>query len=118
MEQHSPDYRTVAVFWALVDAELARGLLEADGIPVALQDAGAAALLPGTAGVSVRLLVPAADLPRAREILADTGGAGAVTDPEAGGEPGDQPSGWALTWLTVVGAALGIAALAAAALLL
>jgi hypothetical protein len=66
--QHSPDYRTVAAFGNVAEAELARGLLESDGIPAALLDGIDAALLPG-AGRSVRVLVPADDLDRARGLL-------------------------------------------------
>lgn len=72
-EQHSPEYRTVAVFGSLADAELVRGMLEADGIAAAVLDGIDAALLPG-AGQAVRVLVPASDLCRAREILASPGG--------------------------------------------
>ncbi|HET7904607.1 MAG TPA: DUF2007 domain-containing protein, partial [Candidatus Eisenbacteria bacterium] len=68
LEHHSPEYRTVAAFGSLADAELARGLLESDGIPAALLDGLDAALLPG-AGRSVRVLVPAGDLDRARGLL-------------------------------------------------
>jgi hypothetical protein len=72
-EQHSPEYRTVAVFGSLADAELVRGMLEADGIAAAVLDGIDAALLPGT-GQAVRVLVPASDLCRARDILASPGG--------------------------------------------
>ena len=71
-EQHSPEYRTVAVFGGLADAELVRGMLEADGIAAAVLDGTDAALLPG-AGRAVRVLVPTRDLERAREILASPG---------------------------------------------
>lgn len=71
-EQHSPEYRTVAVFGSLADAELVRGMFEADGIAAAVLDGTDAALLPG-AGRAVRVLVPARDLARARELLASPG---------------------------------------------
>jgi hypothetical protein len=67
-QQHSPEYRTVAAFGNVAEAELARGVLESDGIPAALLDGLDAALLPG-AGRSVRVLVPADDLDRARTLL-------------------------------------------------
>lgn len=66
-EIHTSEYRTVAVYWTIPEAELARGLLASDGIPVAALDAVDAALLPGTA--PVRLLVPARDLERSRLLL-------------------------------------------------
>lgn len=69
--QHSPEYRTVAAFGNVAEAELARGVLESDGIPAALLDGLDAALLPG-AGHSVRVLVPADDLDRARALLGPT----------------------------------------------
>lgn len=59
----------------LEEAELARGLLEADGIPVALLDTQVAALGLGPALGGVRLLVPAWDEARALELLAAPPGA-------------------------------------------
>jgi len=63
------DYRQVAVFNRLEEAEVARGMLEADGIPAALLDAQVAALGLGPAVGGVRLLVPAWDEGRALELL-------------------------------------------------
>jgi hypothetical protein len=61
------EYQQVAVFTRLEEAELARGLLESDGIPAALLDAHVTALLPSVGGV--RLLVPAWSAERAAELL-------------------------------------------------
>lgn len=68
LDQRS-DYRQVAVFSRLDEAEVARGMLEADGIPAALLDAQVAALGLGPAVGGVRLLVPAWDEARAVELL-------------------------------------------------
>jgi hypothetical protein len=112
--EHSPEYRTIAVFGCVADAELARGVLEADGIPVAVLDAADAALLPG-AGRAVRVLVPNGDLPRARELLATS--ASPAEDDDVAGTPeqtAEQTTrSWALRWLIV---ALALAAIAALAL--
>ena len=61
----------MAVYWTVPEAELARGMLVADGIPVAFLDGADAALLPGTA--PVRLLVPTSDLERSRLLLGGPG---------------------------------------------
>jgi hypothetical protein len=106
--EHSPEYRTIAVFGSVADAELARGLLESDGIPVAVLDAMDAALLPG-AGRSVRVLVPSGDLSRARELLA-TSAAPVEDDEVAVLTPQRLARSWALRWLLV---ALALAALVA-----
>lgn len=63
-------YRQVAVYGRLDEAEVARGLLEADGIPAALLDAQMAALGLGPAVGGVRLLVPAWGEDRALALLA------------------------------------------------
>jgi hypothetical protein len=111
-QQHSPDYRTVAAFGNVAEAELARGLLESDGIPAALLDGIDAALLPG-AGRSVRVLVPAVDLDRARDLL---GPAELRTDPAEDLVP-PAPAGersWTSPWILALvlgaaAAALGVA---------
>ena len=77
-DHHGPEYRTVAVYWTVPEAELARGLLESDGIPVAALDGADATLLPGTA--PVRLLVPAHDLDRSRLLLEGRGPASASSE--------------------------------------
>jgi hypothetical protein len=77
-DHHGPEYRTVAVYWTMPEAELARGLLESDGIPVAALDGADATLLPGTA--PVRLLVPAHDLDRSRLLLEGRGVASASSE--------------------------------------
>jgi len=59
----------VAVYGRLEEAELARGLLEAEGIPAALLDAHVAALGLGPAVGGVRLLVPAWSAERAVDLL-------------------------------------------------
>ncbi len=107
-EQHTPDYRTVAVFWTVPEAELARGLLAADGIPVASLDAADAALLPGTA--PMRLQVPACDLERSRLLLDGSGlPAPAVA---AVSLPADCLGGaWSKLVLAILVLALGLAAL-------
>lgn len=115
-EQHSPEYRTVAVFGSLADAELVRGMLEADGIAAAVLDGIDAALLPG-AGTAVRVLVPARDLSRAREILAGPED-GPVTDDAEDDElvaPSHQAERpWAINWIVL----LLLAALISAVLVL
>lgn len=109
-EQHTPDYRTVAVYWTLAEAELARGLLASDGIPVASLDAVDAALLPGTS--PVRLLVPARDLDRSRLLLDGSPPAPAA---DAVGVPvcGGADAAWCKLALVLVGLAVLFAALVA-----
>ncbi len=78
------------MYWTVPEAELARALLAADGIPVAAVDTVDATLLPGT--TPVRLLVPADDLDRSRLLLEGRGPAAAPADAstpvETGGAPG------------------------------
>ena len=116
-EQHSPEYRTVAVFGSLADAELVRGMLEADGIAAAVLDGTDAALLPG-AGRAVRVLVPALDIARAREILATPSDGFAATESEEDlGLVAQAPQcarSWAVGWIAL----LLVAALLAAVLVL
>lgn len=109
-EQHTPDYRTVAVYWTMAEAELARGLLASDGIPVASLDAVDAALLPGTS--PVRLLVPARDLDRSRLLLdsAPPAPADAVGAPYCGCRA---DAAWCKLALALVGLAVLFAALMA-----
>jgi hypothetical protein len=61
------------------EAEVARGLLESEGIPVALLGAHVAALGLGPAVAAVRLLVPEHDAALAQELL--DGGPGLDDDP-------------------------------------
>jgi hypothetical protein len=111
-EQHTPEYRTVAVYWTVPEAELARGLLVSDGIPVAFLDAADAALLPGTA--PVRLLVPACDLDRSRLLLDP------VDVPTVSAEATAAPGIGALdaAWSKLALALVGLAALLAGLLVL
>lgn len=64
-------YQQVAAYARIDEAELARGLLESEGIQVALLDDHVAAMGFGPGGGSVRVLVPAWDAGRATAILAD-----------------------------------------------
>lgn len=66
---NGPEYRDVAVFARLDEAEAARGLLAAEGIQVALVDRPAAWGFGANPG-AVRLQVPHQDLPRAQGLLA------------------------------------------------
>lgn len=108
--QHTPEYRTVAVYWTVPEAELARSLLAGDGIPVAAVDTVDATLLPGT--TPVRLLVPADDLDRSRLLLEARGpqiaSADASTPTEVGRTPG---SAWSRLALGLVVLALLLAGL-------
>ncbi|GAO03839.1 DUF2007 domain-containing protein [Anaeromyxobacter sp. PSR-1] len=103
--QHSSEYRTVAVYWTRAEAELARGMLEADGIPAAFRDGADAALLPGTR--ALRLMVPAMDLDRSRELLATPEPPLHAAEPPAPAVPARD--GWGVTWLVVWIAAFGLA---------
>jgi hypothetical protein len=69
LDQHA-QYRQVAVYGRLSEAEVARGVLEADGIPAALLDTQMAGLGLGPAVGGVRLLVPGWAEARAVELLA------------------------------------------------
>lgn len=73
----------MAVFARLDEAEVARGLLVAEGIPVALLDRHAAWGFGGSPG-AVRLLVPTLDLQRAQGLLA--------RPPQAGGQAAPAPT--------------------------
>jgi hypothetical protein len=109
VDQHWADYRTVAVFGSILDAERARGLLESDGIVAAVQDGADEPPRPDL--LCIRLLVPAGDLARARDLLA----------PEAHREhppeavvlpPPESDTTWTVAWLALLAAA--VAALLAA----
>jgi hypothetical protein len=63
-------YQQIAAYARIDEAELARGLLESEGIQVALLDGQIASMVFGPAGGSVRVLVPAWDAGRASAILA------------------------------------------------
>ncbi len=111
MEQHSSEYRTVAVFGSLAEAELVRGMLEADGIAAAVLEGTDAALLPGV-GRSIRVLVPVHDLPRAREILASPGVGISSTDAEDDlvAPAPDVGRSWTVGWIALLIAAAIVAA--------
>jgi hypothetical protein len=68
---HDAQYLQVATYGRLDEAEVARGLLESEGIPVALLDSQTAALGLGPAVGGVRVLVPADEAGRAAELLAN-----------------------------------------------
>jgi hypothetical protein len=109
--QHSPEYRIVAVFGCLTDAEVVRGVLEADGIAAAVFEGTDAALLPA-ADRAIRVLVPANDLGRARELIATPVEADDACDDLVPPPPGVERS-WTVLWLALLGAT--VIALAAAA---
>lgn len=78
-----PDaFAAVARFVDPVAAQLARSLLEADGIPCFLQGEGIGSLPPYGLAAGIRLLVPAARAGRATEILAEA----SAGDPEGEAE--------------------------------
>lgn len=83
------DLVTVASFDTLSEAEIARGLLEAEGIEAVLQDEPLASLLPPVAFANGGLALKVAqdELERAREILAPPaeGDVQPEPEPEAGG---------------------------------
>ena len=101
--QHSPEYRTVAVFGCLTEAELARGLLESDGIAAAVLEGADAALLPG-AGQAVRVLVPLDDLSRARDLLAEPAERAALEGDESLSDVDEEraPRPWSLPWVALL----------------
>jgi hypothetical protein len=111
VEQHSADYRTLAVFGSVPDAERARGLLESDGIVAAVQDAREAAAVRAGA---VKLLVPARDLDRARRLLTPAPGMGDAGEADPDQRPEADPT-WTIGWLALLAAAL-VALVAALAL--
>lgn len=79
----------VASFENLSQAEMARTLLEAEGIEVVVQDRPLASLLPpvALANGGLALLVAPEELERAREVLAEPD----VPEGEALAAPGDAP---------------------------
>jgi hypothetical protein len=109
VDHHGPEYRTVAVYWTVTEAELARGLLESDGIPVAALDGADATLLPGTA--PVRLLVPADDLDRSRLLLEGRGPASASSEAASSPEHCLEWGAWSRLALGLVVLGLLMAAL-------
>ncbi len=69
------DYVTVAGFGETVEAEIARGRLESEGIPAVVSGAPTANVLFGTTNLGrVELRVPAEHLKRAVQILVECGG--------------------------------------------
>ena len=71
LQLYDAPYQQIAAYARIDEAELARGLLESEGIQVALLDDHAAVMGFGSAGGSVRVLVPAWDAGRATAILAE-----------------------------------------------
>lgn len=108
---HTSEYRTVAVYWTIPEAELARGLLASDGIPVAALDAVDAALLPGTA--PVRLLVPARDLERSRLLLEPGSTSSLAAVAVAAPDVDLLGAAWSKLVLAVLGLSIAFAALVA-----
>jgi hypothetical protein len=103
--EHSPEYRTIAVFGSVADAELVRGLLEADGIVAAVHEGTDAVLLPG-AGREVRVLVPSDDLARARELLATPSPGIDLDDADEPRVSPPPPRGWSMAWFALLAAAV------------
>jgi hypothetical protein len=79
------DLVTVATFDTLAEAEIARGLLQAEGIEVVLQDQPLASLLPPVAFANGGLALKVApdELERARECLETPDDADVDGDPDA-----------------------------------
>ena len=72
-----PEFELVGNFLNRVDAEIARGALEAEGIPATVSADDGAGTRPHLWMGGVSLLVAAADVERAREILREAeGGSG------------------------------------------
>ncbi|MFT3914440.1 MAG: DUF2007 domain-containing protein [Anaeromyxobacteraceae bacterium] len=103
VDQHWADFRTVAVFGSTPDAERARGLLESDGIVAAVQDAVEDAPRPDV--LCIRLLVPASDLARARDLLAPDLEREHHAEPVAAPAP-EVDATWTVAWLALLAAAL------------
>ncbi|HKC59812.1 MAG TPA: DUF2007 domain-containing protein [Myxococcales bacterium] len=74
----------VATFALPTEAEMARGLLESNGIQALLRDEGLVGVHPllSNAVGGVKVVVPAEDAERAREILNDAGEGSESTGPE------------------------------------
>ncbi len=74
----------VATFALPTEAEMARGLLESNGIQALLRDEGLVGVHPWLSNAvgGVKVVVPAEDAERAREILGDAGEGSASTGPE------------------------------------
>jgi len=66
---HGAQYRCIATFGSTAEAEVVRGLLESEGILVALLDAQVASLGLGPAVAQVQVLVPARDVPMALDLI-------------------------------------------------
>jgi Putative prokaryotic signal transducing protein len=82
----SNNYVTVAGFSQPVDAEIARGRLESEGIPAVVMGGLSTSTLFGTSNIAGRvdLRVPGEHVARAVQILAECGDAGHLTDENAG----------------------------------
>lgn len=103
-QQHSPEYRIVAVFACVAEAEVVRGVLESDGIAAAVFEGADAALLPG-ADRAVRVLVPSKDLGRARDLIASPGEPleGELFEPAAPAAPAPGlERSWTVVWLALL----------------
>jgi Putative prokaryotic signal transducing protein len=83
--QDDLDLVPVASYDSLSEAEVARSLLDAEGIDVVVQDQPLASLLPpvALANGGLTLLVAPDELERAREVLAAPDDAEADGDPDA-----------------------------------
>ena len=90
-EEARAEWETVATFATGLEAEMARGLLEEQGIPVLVRSNSAGifgfAFYQGSVPGGVTLQVPSPEIDRARELLnddepADLGTADAGSDPD------------------------------------
>jgi hypothetical protein len=95
MQDDNLDLVSVASFDTFSEAEVARSLLEAEGIEVVMQDQPLASLLPPVALASggLTLLVAPEEAERAREVLAAPDDAEADGDPDAEAIPEPEASG-------------------------
>ncbi len=90
------DLVAVGDFFSTVEAQLARGRLEEEGIPAIVAGAATGTMLMGMGVETVRLQVPRADVERARAILAALAEEPPLTAADVAAAPGPpDPQGWA-----------------------
>lgn len=88
------EWETVAVYATGLEADMARGLLEAEGIPVLVRSNSAGIFglgFQGNISGGVTLQVPGPELERAREMLSDEESTTDASDGDDGTDRGGDP---------------------------
>ncbi len=65
----SEKWKQVKICMDSMEAQLIRGLLESEGIPVQMDNVNMHDLLPGTSLINIKLLVPEEDFDKAESLI-------------------------------------------------